>query len=209
MSSLGRFFLAPLLFATTLSLAQSAQSTKPATLPNQVDALVRRLYTQVVARHPTGIPYGANMKVFAPYLSKALLHKIDSAVACGRDWYRQHTDPTVKPEMAWLESGLFSGQDERTEPNAFVIDNTQLEKNGSFRVYVKLTGGSAPDTPWIWRVAAVVVREDGQFVIDDVIYLKDKSALVDSRLSEVLSAGCRGRCWVGFDNQQGDREKQK
>jgi len=143
------------------------------------------------------------MKIFAPYLSKALLHKIDLSVACGRDWYRQHTDPIVKPEIAWLESGLFSGQDERTEPNAFLIESEQPEKDGSIRVHVKLTAGAPPNTPWIWHVAAGVRRENGRFVIDDVIYLKDKSNPVDSRLSGVLSAGCDGIHWVGSRDRKG------
>jgi hypothetical protein len=197
-----------LLLVTTLSLAQSVQLANPASLPDHPDALVRSLYAQVVARHPTGIPYGADMKIFAPYLSKALLHKIDLGVACGRDWYRQHTNPTVKPEMAWLESGLFSGQDERTDPNAFVIESTQSENDGSFRVYVRLTAGTPPDTPWTWRVAAVLVQENGHFAIDDVIYLKDKSNPVDSRLSEVLSAGCDGPRWIGYRDRK-DAAKKK
>ena len=208
--NLSRFPLL-LLLLTPLALGQAAHQTDPVDPASGPEALVRSLFTQVVVRHPTGIPYGADMKVFTPYLSKTLLHRIDLAIACGKDWYRQHPGPTLKPPFAWLESGLFSGQDERTEPNAFVTEKTEPEKDGSFRVrvYVKLNGGTPPEKPWVWQVAAVVVRENGHFVIDDVIYLKDKYNPVDSRLSEVLSGGCDGPRWVGFGDNQKDRKPQK
>ena len=54
------------------------------------------------------------MKIFAPYLSKTLLHRIDLAHACSRDWNRQHPDPNVKPEVAWFEAESLRVQDKRT-----------------------------------------------------------------------------------------------
>src|SRR6266567_326380 len=108
-------------FATTLAPGQSAPQRKPASLPNQ-QALVRSLYTEVVARHPIGIPGDADMKIFAPYCSKALLHRIDVAVSCAADYDRQYPDPNLKPPFAWLEAGLFSGDDEQAEPRAFQIE---------------------------------------------------------------------------------------
>jgi hypothetical protein len=183
-------------FTTTLAVGQPARQSEPTNVPKQPDAMVGSLYREVVARHPVGIPGGADMKIFAPYLSKSLLHRIDLAIACSADEARQHPGPHLKPEIAWLEAGLFSGDDEQASPRTFHIERTQSEKNGSFRVYLRLTWG-APASPWIWRVAAIVILEDGHFVVDDVIYLKDENRDVDSRLSEYLSAGCDGGRWVG------------
>jgi hypothetical protein len=162
--------------------------------------MVQSLYREVVARHPVGIPTGADMKIFSPYLSKALLHRIELAIACSADWDRENPDPNLKPDFPWLESGLFSGDDERTEPRTFHVERIQQEKDGSFRVYVRLAWGD-PGKLWIWRVAAVVVRENGRFVVDDVIYLKDKDRDDESRLSEYLSSGCDGGRWVGRNKQ--------
>lgn len=184
-------------FAATLALGQSPHQSKPASLPIEPEALVRSLYTEVVARQPIGIPQGAHLKIFAPYLSKALLHRIDVAVACAADYDRQYPDPNLKPPFAWLEAGLFSGDDERASPRAFQIENTQSEKDGSFRVYVRLTWGAPPERPETWRVAAIVVRENSHLVLDDVIYLKDEGRPVESRLSQYLSYGCDGSHWVG------------
>jgi hypothetical protein len=187
-------YIIPLLFTTTLALGQLDQQSKAPSVPESADAVVRGLYREVVARHPVGIPGDADMEIFAPYLSKALLHRIDLALACSADEARQHPEPNLKPEIAWLESGLFSGDDERTSPRAFQIERTLREKNDSYRVYVRLTWGLRP---LIWNVAAVVVPENGRFVVDDVIYLKDNAQDDESSLSKYLSSGCDGPRWVG------------
>jgi hypothetical protein len=75
--------------------------------------------TEVVARHPLGIPGGAEIKAFTPYRSKALLHKIDINIACQNDWDRQNPDPNSKPPF--LEFGLFSGDDLRAEVRGFAL----------------------------------------------------------------------------------------
>ena len=81
------------------------------------------------------------------------------------------------------------------------------EKDGSFCVYVRLTLEEPP--PEIWQVAAVVVQENGHFVVDDVIYLKDENRLVESRLSGYLSGGCDGPRWVGYGEPRNDLKRQR
>jgi hypothetical protein len=188
---------------TCCTLGQTVQQGQPTSSVNQARALTERLYRQVVARHPTGLPLGADMKVFAPYLSSGLLHGIELARACSRDWVLQDQKRLLKgdqaPEKApfgWAESGIFSGAAERSEPNAFVIERTESEKDGSIRVYVRLTLSSPP--PESWEVAAVLVRENRHFVVDDLIYLKDNGDASGMRLSKLLSNGCEGSRWVGF-----------
>jgi hypothetical protein len=176
---------------------QKRTSHVPASAERSPEAVVRELYREVVARHPVGIPRDAEMRGFAPYLSEELIRRIDIALACAADWDRQYPDHNLKPPFAWLEAGLFSGDDEQALPRDFHIQETQSENDGSFRVYVRLTWG-APASPWIWRVAAIVVLEGGHFVVDDVIYLRDQNRDVDSRLSEYLSAGCDGPRWVDY-----------
>jgi hypothetical protein len=202
----------PLLFATTTALGQLAQQSKPPSLPTELGAVVRSLYSEVVARHPVGIPKDTDMKFLAPYLSKALLHRIDLARSCEDDYYRSHQNPNLKPPIAWLEFGLFTGGMENTAPGAFRVLATESEKNGSFRVYVELIimyGLPAKPEPSVWYVAAIVVRENDQFVVDDVIFLKDYSTLENEfRLSEVLRAGCNGPRWVGYGDQENAPKRQ-
>ena len=193
--------VAPSAVGQVNSSPQKGTSHVPASAERPPDAVVRELYRKVVARHPVGIPRDAEMRDFAAYLSEQLIRGIDIALACAADWDRQYPDPNLKPPFAWLEAGLFSGDDEQASPRAFDIEGTQSENDGSFRVYVRLTWG-APASPWIWRVAAIMVLEGGHFVVDDLIYLRDENRDVDSRLSEYLSAGCDGSRWVGYvDNR--------
>jgi hypothetical protein len=194
--------LLPLL--TLCSFAQTAQQSRPGSLPKQPTALVQSLYHQVVIRHPAGLPRGADMNVFNRYLSKSMLHRIEMARACARDWARQDQKRMLikgqiseKASFGWAESGLFSGSAERTAPDAFLIERSESEKDGSFRVYVKLTLTSPP--PETWEVALVLVRESGRFVVNDVIYLEDKSDSIGMPLSALLSKGCDGSSWVGLD----------
>jgi hypothetical protein len=202
-------FLLLFLIMTPLTFGQAANSTQTASLATQPEALVRSLYTQAVIRHPLGVPEGENMKIFAPYLSKRLLQRMDLAIACVDDWHRQNPEPHLKSELGWLELGPFSGDNERALPQSFLIERTQSEKGGSSRVYVRLTSTATSEKPFSWRVAVVVVRENGHFVLDDVIYLKDEELGVEDRLSKDLSAGCDGPRWVGFSKQQSNLKHKK
>lgn len=199
----GLYRLHPLPLVAALLFCQLGFSVQRSNRAEESDALVQSLYRQVLARHPTGLPRGADMKVFAPYLSKRLIHRIKLANACARDWVQQDQKRMLMsnqiPEKApfgWAESGIFSGAYERTEPDAFVIKRTEAGKNDSVRVYVRLTLSSPPAETW--DVEVVLVMGDGHLVVDDVIYLKDKSNDHDLRLSKLLSEGCDGSRWVGF-----------
>ena len=190
--------LSPSQVANNQHIDNDKTPSRALSLRNQPEAMVRSFYSEVVARHPVGIPRNADMKTFAPYLSKSLLHRIDLALACESDYYRQHQNPKEKPQIEWLEVGLFTGGNEKVSPTAFDVERTQSEKDGSFRVHVRLMWGP-PSKPWVWRVVAIVVQEDGHSVVDDVIFLKDeKSGDVESRLSETLASGCNGPPWVGY-----------
>jgi hypothetical protein len=194
--------------AVPLAFSAFAQRSQPTPLAKDSDALVRSLYTQVVARHPIGIPSAEEMKIFSPYLSKALLHTINLAIECSNDWHRKNPQSYLKPELGWLELGLFSGENERASPQSFFIENTQEGDDGSVRVRMKLTRAYSEGPPSIWRVVAVVTREDGGFALADVIYLRDED-YPEGHLSEALSAGCDGPRWVGFDKKRGDPKKQR
>jgi hypothetical protein len=179
-------------------------------MPNEPEALVRDLYQQVVARRPVGIPWGEDWKTFAPYLSRTLLHRIDLALACGDDWYRQNPPPPVlKPEFGWLELGIFSAGDEESELRSFRIERTESEKDGALRVYVMLTWGWPPVKPWFSHVAAVLVKESGRLALNDVIFIDEDGRKIDQRLSSALSDGCDGPRWVGFRKQRVEAEKRQ
>lgn len=159
--------------------------------------MVESLYEQVVARHPLGIPYGSDMDVFAPYLSKALLHSFDLSNACFADWRRKYPDPNLKPSIGMFEDGIFSGDSEKTVPMAFHVEKITPGRGGSSRVYVRLAWDSPQNKPWIWYVAVVVIHERGRPVVNDVLYLKNRNGDIESTLTQRLSWRCKGGRYSG------------
>jgi len=194
-----------LLFTTSLAFGQAAGSKPAISARSEAAELVRKLYKVVVDQHPMGI--GGAVPLFGPYLSKAMLHRIDINDACQKDWDRQYPDK-LNNKPPFVEFGLFTGGNERERPNAFHIDKVQAKKDGSFFVYVTLALTDIPDDLFIWRVAAIVVREKDHFVVDDVIWLKEYPQDVDVRLSKYLTSGCNGPRWVG-DNDKRSKQKPK
>jgi len=192
--------------ATALGFGQAGYQNKRHNFAREPAVLVRNLYDEVVIRRPLGIPDDADLKVFAPYLSKLLLRRLDLSAACESDWERQHPDPHLKSEIGWQELGIFSGDNEEASPREFHVGGVQSERNGTYRVDVKLTGEDSPRLSW--RIAVIVVRETGHLVVDDVFYLDDDGARnANARLSRCLSIGCNGPRWVGYGKRRKSFEK--
>ena len=165
--------------------------------PIQAEIPVRGLYRRLVSQQIEGFPTPKRMKVLSLYLSNSLIHRINQARACHDDWFRLHPKNDEKAPSTWFEFGLFSGYNDRGHPQAFQIEKTESEDDGSFRVYVRLTEGPQ-EKPWNWQVAVVVMSEAGKLVINDVIFLRDKDVETESRLSELLTVGCDGS---GYGNR--------
>mgnify|MGYP001166142499 CR=1 FL=1 len=165
---------------------------------------VRDLYREIVAHHPIGIPKGVDKAAIWPLLSKRLTVHLETAQACQDDYVRQHpaTDSTPKPN--WLKSGLFSGDDIHVAPIDAVIQRKEKQRDGSFLVYLVLAydyidlghGRRAFKGSHGWWVAARVIFEDGQFVVDDV-RIFDGSPEGPYRLLSDSFIGCDGAHWNG------------
>jgi hypothetical protein len=200
MSCLMRLLLLQLYAISLLGPAVGkAQSDR---ITSQPDALVQNLYRQVIARHPLGIPSGENWRVFAPFLSKDLIHRITVARSCQNDWVRQNRGKMIKEPFAWGETGFFSGAEELSEPSSFQVQKTEANQDGSFRVYVELTESPPNDKPWSWDVAVQVKMQERRPVIDDVVFLKGDDVPAEYRLSEILAEGCNGSHWIGDNKEQ-------
>ena len=188
------------LLVTLLGYGQVPQKPQRIELPIQAEIPVRGLYRRLVSQQIEGFPTPKRMKVLSLYLSNSLIRRINQARACHDDWFRLHPKNDEKAPSTWTEFGLFSGADDRGHPQAFQIEKTESEEDGFFRVYVRLTEGPQ-EKPWNWQVAVVVMSEEGKFVINDVIFLRDKDVESESRLSEVLTVGCDSSHWVGYSNK--------
>jgi TonB family protein len=182
-----------------LPKAASKPSVSPsAPVEYSPDSVAQELYQQVVARKPLGIPKGADKAALWPFLSKRLVQKLDTAQTCEDDYLRQHAGEDGKPAFKWVETGLFSGANERAIPAAAVVERTEPQKDGILRVYVRLTykesfetygGPPDPAHTFDWHVAAVVISEGRRFVVDNVLLFKDDSTKIASQLTDSFS-GC-------------------
>jgi hypothetical protein len=178
--------------------------------PQQADALVRQVSAQIVARRPLGIPDGEDKAAIWPFLSGRLVRQLETARACEVDYFRLHGTDDGKPDFGWLESGLFSGDNERAIPAEIAVERIERLKSGAFRVVVRFTYrerfdtyGRPPDPAnfFSWRGAMMVVPEAGQLLVDDVVLFRDGSTRVQSRLSEAF-VGCAGPRWVGHGKKR-------
>lgn len=182
------------LFGVVLPLRSYSQKPMPADV-------VQKLYREVVARHPMGVPRGAAKAAMWPLLSERLVQVFETRNSCDQDWDRRHrnADP---PEKApgFYEVGLFSGSTEQGYVNGATVGSAKQQADGSYLVNVKLwsyfdDGDISLRTGKIyrWRVADRVIFENERFVVDDVLGFKgvfdsDKSVF----MSKMLATGCKG-----------------
>ncbi len=177
------------------ALSAAAQTTQRPTPRARPESTVRSVYREVQNRAPSGLLDGADMRLFAPYLSKALRQKIDLAEGCGKDWARQNRGQIIKAPFAWSEFGIFSGGVERTSPGHFHIESIHKAEDGAFQIVVVLAYRRG-DGSVSWRVIDRVIQEEGHFVIDDVLFPKDATE-DGSTLTGILSEGCKVSHWIG------------
>lgn len=215
MSEWACFFVVLLLVAVPAMFANE----KRAASVGQPEDVVHKLYRQIVKRKPLGIPFGSDKKAIWPLLSRKLIQRLETTRACESDQMRQlrleeeklrreHPDEAkmiaLKPST-WDEDGLFSGGNEEGIPASAIIDRTESQNDGSSHVYVKLTYHTFetgrhphPADTFSWSVAAVVISEEGHYLVNDVLFFKENSTEIETRLSEMLLQGCDGPKWIGY-----------
>jgi hypothetical protein len=187
-------------------------------------AAVQRFYETVIKDHPLGVPEGATKKALWPLLSTRLAAQLELLQSCEDDYYRRNRarlnpeprrgDPNppayLKPTIAWLEQGLFSGHNEQALPAELAVVAAEPSVSGSMQVRVRFiyrdtfeTYGRPPTdaNTFEWPGIVVVVRENDRYLIDDFLPIDEQSG----KTMTPLSAGfreCRGATWVGLKGQR-------
>ena len=166
---------------------------------------VEKLYQEIVAHHPLGIPTGAEMATLRPFLSKRLTQQLQSARACQDDYARHHSTADRIRTPGWLASGLFSGEGTHASPIEALVLRKEKQSDGSFLVPVQLEpansridlshGRSAVHGDYDWLVEARVIPEGGRYVVDDVRIFDRFDTDGPSRLLSNSFTGCDGPHW--------------
>lgn len=134
-----------------VSAASGGQAAGP-------EPAIRRFYAKYVQLRPAGLPTAAQQKALAPFLSRRLLGLMDAARAYQEQ--AQKADPDDKPPFVdgCLFASLFEG------PRTFRIGRTVADGQGwKVQVHFSVDQGVA------WDDEVLVTREDGRYVIDDVL----------------------------------------
>ncbi len=141
----------------------------------------------------SGLLEGDARVTMAPYLSRRLLRLLDETTSCQQDWIRrQPKDDDQEPPFG--ECCLFSSSSEGL-PTSFKIGSSERMPDGRIRVVIHYELKPAGNgDPIRWRDAVVVTRENGRYVIDDVVYDLDHEPAL---LSTSSAAVCRGGKWIG------------
>jgi hypothetical protein len=216
-----------LIASAALAFTTAARCFSQPTVPTaqqEVETVVTKLYKQIVLRKPLGLPGGKKLEAIWPFLSRDLIERIRVSGECAKDYFRQHPDPDpkgpnalmiLKPPFAWMETGLFSGGNERADPLWFGVHRIIRQNDGSYEVHVKLKqweefdkyprprGSQYDDT---WEVTVFVVRDGNHYAVNDVFYPRvyaDHSVphyptVEETRLSQLLDSGCQDGKWVGY-----------
>jgi hypothetical protein len=169
---------------------------------------VQKLYEEIVAHHPVGIPTGAEIEAIQPYLSKRLAKQLQTARACQDDYIRQHLTASGTMKPGWLKSGLFSGEGSHGSPIDALAVHKEKQNDGSFLVSVDLEpldavidlghGRRAFHGGYTWVVEVRVLPEDGRYMVDDVRIFDRFPAKGASRLLSDSFSGCDGSHWTGL-----------
>jgi hypothetical protein len=192
-----------LTLATGVLLPLLVSPRKGAAQESEPADVVQKLYREITALHPMGVPHGAAKKAIWPLLSSRLIAAFNTRNACDKDWDRKHPYSPEHPIKApgFYEDGLFSGPNERGYINGAITgDTVRGEAHGAYLVDVNLWSYSDMGDRSLrngkidrWRIIARVTSEDGRFVVDDILGPKgvfdyDKSVY----MSRMLATGCKG-----------------
>ena len=138
-------------FAALGAPATAGGAGEPATV-------VQQFYEKYIKLSPAGLPTAAQQKELAPYLSRRLLGLMDAARAYQEKEAKAHPDDKPPFVDGCLFASLFEG------PKAFKVGTTVAEgKDSKVKVHFTADEGVA------WDDEVVVVKEDGRYVIDDVV----------------------------------------
>lgn len=162
-----------------IALLLAAFIALTAAAPQTPRTVVRQFYRTYLRDRAPGLPDGRQLEAIAPYLSRRLKRQIDAALQ-HRDAFMKE-NPDEKPPFVDGDhfSSLFEG------PRVFEVVRTTRAADGRWHVRVRFRRDAV--TP-PWEDVVVVTREDGRYVVDDVVYSGAGAFNPAGRLSETLSA---------------------
>jgi hypothetical protein len=181
---------------TTLALAGLALALAGAPGPREaVDAMVKAYLKQ-----GADVGHLEGARALAPFMTRRFGRVLDEAAACQTDWVKQQPKgSTDKPPF--VDCCLFASSPEGL-PAAFSVGAAEVLPDGRQRVSVEYTwvnpprvGGPPPESSR-WTDAFLVAQEDGAWLVDDFVFMRDVPDAPPLVLSQSFE-GCQGPRWTG------------
>jgi hypothetical protein len=167
-----------LLFACALTW--SASAIKPVD-PDSPEATVKAFYDICIEEKITGLPTDAQFEELRPLISESLANLLADARMEQAEFSREY--PDEKPP--WVEGDLFSSLFEG--PTRFTAGKAVIHGKHA-TVTVDFADDSAGDKPFEWKDdVLLVLNDDGDWLIDDIVYRGTWDFATKGKLSDALS----------------------
>ena len=182
---------------TTLAVAGLALALAGAPGPREtVDAMLKAYLKQ-----GADVGHLEGARALAPFMTRRFRRILEEAAACQTDWERQQPKgSTDKPPF--VDCCLFASSPEGI-PSAFAIGDVEALPDGRQRVRVEYTwvdppreGAAAAPETFRWTDAFLVALEDGAYLVDDFVFMRDVPDTPPLVLSQSFE-GCQGPRWTG------------
>jgi hypothetical protein len=168
------------LFLFVCALTWSASAIKPVD-PDSPEATVKAFYDICIEEKVTGLPTETQFEELRPLISDALYSLLADARMEQAEFSREN--PTEKPP--WVEGDLFSSLFEG--PTRFTAGKAVIHGKHA-TVTVEFADDSSGDKPFEWKDdVLLVLNDDGDWLIDDIVYRGSWDFASKGKLSEALS----------------------
>ena len=157
--------------------------------PAKPSATVEQFYTKYLEVHKSGgLPTQQELTTIRTFLSKRLYALLIDALTYQAEWRKSHPDkpatggaPPVRYKPPFVDGEYFASNFEGLR--RFSIITTTPLSDGRWRVVVHFWYEAGSQG---WEDSVVVIREDGRYVIDDVVFSGRGAFSPSGRLTELL-----------------------
>ncbi len=139
---------------------------------------VREFYDIITKYQQLGLPDDPEKQALQPLLSRRLRYLLDDLEGCEADYDRRFGErdraETLKPEIPWLEEGLFTGSDEAATTTIYQLGTSRLIGKDRVDAEVLFTipqENCRDESPCDlhYRGVVTLIRENSHWVVDDYI----------------------------------------
>jgi hypothetical protein len=153
-------------------------------------ATVERFYASYIANRQGGLPEGKELKRLAPFLSQRLHGLIVDALAYREAWTKRHPpEPSPDGGAPVVDKPPFVDGDYFTSlfegPKRFKVGSAEGDDVGGWKVRVHFWYEAGSEG---WEDVVLVRKENGRYVIDDVLLSGAGPFNPPGRLSDALTA---------------------